>query len=185
MIQKKDYFIQQATNTQTFEYFPLIHFITNQLCAASKSGTNYEPVLESTENETTNENEAQEQTEPTSSALSLLIDEVTSPNSLLSDESFVPSLVELENIPDEYSNDEIPIGSEIQIGMDSFPGNMQPFVSLSSLKREEIEIELSSFSTPPNSPPSQNEVPVKRLIEKKKRAGKRNTKKKSVSGKDC
>lgn len=163
----------------------MIHFITNQLCAATKSGTNHEPVLESTENETTNANETQEQTEPTSSALSLLIDEVTSPNSLLSDESFVPSLVELENIPDEYSNDEIPIGSEIQIGMDSFPGNMQPFVSLSSLKREEIEIELSSFSTPPNSPPSQNEVPVKRLIEKKKRAGKRNTKKKSVSGKDC
>jgi len=159
----------------------LIHFITNQLCAASKSGTAHEPVLESTENETTNENEAQEQTtEPTSSALSLLIDEVTSPNSLLSDESFVPSLVELENIPD----DDIPVGSEIQIGMDSFPGNMQPFVSLSSLKREEIEIELSSFSTPPNSPPSQNEVQVKRVIDKKKRAGKRNTKKKSVSGMD-
>ena len=161
----------------------MIHFITNQLCAASKSGTANEPVLESTESETTNDNETQEETtEPTSSALSLLIDEVTSPNSPLSDESFVPSLVELENIPDEYSNDEIPIGSEVQIGIDGYAANMQPHVTLPLLKREEIEFELSSYSTPPYSPPSQNEVPVKRLLDKKKRK-KRNAKTKSVSGK--
>ena len=156
---------------------------------SNESETANEPVFESAENESTNENENQEQTtEPTSSALSLLIDEVTSPNSLLSDESYVPSLVELENIPDEYSNDDIPIGSEVQIGIDtiggSYGGNMQPYVSLPLLKREEIEIELESFSTPPNSPPSQNEVPVKRLPDKKKRNGKGNAKKKSVSGKD-
>ena len=171
----------------------MIHFVLTQLCAGSQSGssgtdsgtdsgTAHDRVFESTPRESPIENEEQT-TEPTSSALSLLIDEVTSPNSLLSDDSFVPSLVELENIPDEYSNDEIPIGSEVQIGIDGYAANMQPHVSLPLLKREEIEIELSSFSTPPYSPPSQNEVPVKRLLDKKKRK-KRNAKTKSVSGKD-
>ena len=167
----------------------MIHFVLTQLCAGSQSGssgtdsgTAHDRVFESTPRESPIENEEQT-TEPTSSALSLLIDEVTSPNSLLSDDSFVPSLVELENVADEYSNDEIPIGSEVQIGMDGYAANMQPHVSLPLLKREEIEIELSSFSTPPYSPPSQNEVPVKRLLDKKKRK-KRNAKTKSVSGKD-
>ena len=167
----------------------MIHFVLTQLCAGSQSGssgtdsgTAHDPAFESTPRESPIENEEQT-TEPTSSALSLLIDEVTSPNSLLSDDSFVPSLVELENVADEYSNDEIPIGSEVQIGMDGYAANMQPHVSLPLLKREEIEIELSSFSTPPYSPPSQNEVPVKRLLDKKKRK-KRNAKTKSVSGKN-
>ena len=165
----------------------MIHFVLTQLCASNKSGTAHassleQPAFESTPNESTIENEEQT-TEPTSSALSLLIDEVTSPNSPLSDESFVPSLVELENIADEYSNDEIPIGSEVQIGIDGYAANMQPHVTLPLLKREEIEFELSSYSTPPYSPPSQNEVPVKRLLDKKKRK-KRNAKTKSVSGKD-
>ena len=163
----------------------MIHFVLTQLCAGSQSGssgtdsgTAHDRVFESTPRESPIENEEQT-TEPTSSALSLLIDEVTSPNSLLSDDSFVPSLVELENVADEYSNDEIPIGSEVQIGIDGYAANMQPHVSLPLLKREEIEFELSSYSTPPYSP-SENEIPVKRLLDKKKR----NAKKKSVSGKD-
>ena len=160
----------------------MIHFVLTQLCSSKQAGTAHNPAFESTPNESTAENEEQT-TEPTSSALSLLIDEITSPSSQLSEESFVPSLVELENVADEYSNDEIPIGSEVQIGMDGYAANMQPHVSLPLLKREEIEIELSSFSTPPYSPPSQNEVPVKRLLDKKKRK-KRNAKTKSVSGKN-
>ena len=144
-----------------------------------------------------NENEAQDLTNLTSTALSILIDEATSPNSPLSDESFVPSLIELENIPEEYSNDEIPIGRDIQIGDDcqavDYPGieSMNPVVALerlSFLKQEEIEIELASFSTPPNSPHSLNDEIPKKLASKKKRTRSsckvRNTgtKKKTLTG---
>ena len=160
--------------------------MTNQLRKTSQSETSNEQI----HNEPgipvfgfgagQNDIEEQTATDPTR-ALSLLIDEVTSPNSQLSDESFVPSLVELENFS-QYSNDDIPIGSEIQIGAD-FPvaENMNPTVRLTTLKREEIEIELSSFSTPPNSPHSLDDV----VHKKKSTRGKtKSTKKKTVSGND-
>ena len=76
--------------------------MTNQLRKTSQSETSSERIhnepgipvfgFDAGQNET----EEQTATDP-SRALSLLIDEVTSPNSQLSDESFVPSLVELEN----------------------------------------------------------------------------------------
>ena len=104
-------------------------------------------------------------------ALSVLIDDATSPYSPLSDNSFVPSLIELENIDDQ----EIPIDKEME--------QIRTQPCYVALKREDLEWEFSSVSTTPPESPNSNDQIVKKTEKKGSRKEKK-TKKKSKTGKE-